>query len=277
MHVHRLAAFADGNQGGNEAGVVLEAEDLTTDRMQEVAAATGYSETAFLLEAEDADYRVRYFTPKQEVDVCGHATLALLWLLFASGLECGRCTLKTKAGLIEGVAAAQPELRLPTPAVRLIDPSEAEPYATLFPVPFTHSAVVDSGVKEVYLRIDESFRLDALAPSTQALTAQLIQDGLAGAAVYALGEVDDRGYQQVQLRNFLSAIGIVEESATGTAAASLAQLLHEQGYGSRYLFTQGHALKKPSRLHATVGRNAVHVGGAVRRLDTATRQTESGG
>jgi PhzF family phenazine biosynthesis protein len=76
MNVLRIAAFADGDRGGNPAGVCI-ADDLPGDAdMQRIAAEVGYSETAFATPSGDA-WRVRYFSPESEVPFCGHATIAL--------------------------------------------------------------------------------------------------------------------------------------------------------------------------------------------------------
>ena len=69
--VQRYVAFSDDPEGGNPAGVVLEADGLSDDRMLEIAAELGYSETAFLFGT-----RIRYFSPLAEVPFCGHATIA---------------------------------------------------------------------------------------------------------------------------------------------------------------------------------------------------------
>ncbi|HYI59587.1 MAG TPA: PhzF family phenazine biosynthesis isomerase [Microlunatus sp.] len=75
--VLRYAAFTAQGRGGNPAGVVLDATGLSDDEMLRIAAEVGYSETAFLTEHRGSDhYRVRYFAPLQEVPFCGHATIA---------------------------------------------------------------------------------------------------------------------------------------------------------------------------------------------------------
>jgi PhzF family phenazine biosynthesis protein len=71
MEVLRYVAFSDRQDGGNPAGVVLDAAGLSDERMRETAAEVGYSETAFL----DGD-DIRYFSPLAEVPFCGHATIA---------------------------------------------------------------------------------------------------------------------------------------------------------------------------------------------------------
>lgn len=76
MKVLRLSAFPFNGVGGNPAGVVLDASDLTDSAMQEIAAEVGYSETVFVTGQEGNCLRVRYFSPEMEVDFCGHATVA---------------------------------------------------------------------------------------------------------------------------------------------------------------------------------------------------------
>src|SRR3954447_22380212 len=73
----RLAAFTDVPEGGNPADVVLDAAGLDDAAMQAVAADVGYSETAFITGRADAGgYAIRYFSPIAEVPFCGHATIA---------------------------------------------------------------------------------------------------------------------------------------------------------------------------------------------------------
>src|SRR3954470_8470642 len=80
-NVLRYAAFADTSEGGNPAGLVLDARLLDDAGMQAIAAAVGYAETAFVTDpAVGGDPRrrsVRYFSPIAELPFCGHATIAL--------------------------------------------------------------------------------------------------------------------------------------------------------------------------------------------------------
>jgi PhzF family phenazine biosynthesis protein len=79
MHIQRIAAFSQGPEGGNPAGVVLLDTPASVADMARVAAEVGYSETAFAV-PEDATgkaWRVRYFSPESEIPFCGHATIAL--------------------------------------------------------------------------------------------------------------------------------------------------------------------------------------------------------
>src|SRR3954471_1476414 len=73
----RYTAFTDSPEGGNPAGVVLDASALSDAEMQQIAADVGYSESAFVTTRDDGSYDVRYFSPAMEVPFCGHATIAI--------------------------------------------------------------------------------------------------------------------------------------------------------------------------------------------------------
>lgn len=77
VKVLRYAAFTEHGKGGNPAGVVLDAAGLSAEQMRTIAADVGYSETAFLtFSGTSGAYRARYFSPVAEVAFCGHATVA---------------------------------------------------------------------------------------------------------------------------------------------------------------------------------------------------------
>ena len=107
MQYYIVDAFTDKPFGGNPAGVVLLDSDFPADSlMQQVAAELRYSETAFVQRNGANEFTVRYFTPRSEVDLCGHATIAtfgLLWQLGKVGDEI--CLNHTLAGDLEVLAA----------------------------------------------------------------------------------------------------------------------------------------------------------------------------
>ena len=95
------AAFTETPEGGNPAGVVLDATGLQADEMLKIAADLGYSETAFVIARADApnEYDVRYFAPEFEVPFCGHATIAT-GVALAERDGTGTLVFHTKAGSI---------------------------------------------------------------------------------------------------------------------------------------------------------------------------------
>jgi PhzF family phenazine biosynthesis protein len=102
LDVLRYTAFDTDGDGGNPAGVVLDARGMDDERMQAIAADLGYSETAFLIDDGDAGYRrfrIRYFSPLAEVAFCGHATIATA-VAFAERSGSGGLLLDTMAGQV---------------------------------------------------------------------------------------------------------------------------------------------------------------------------------
>lgn len=79
-------AFTQTPHMGNPAGIVLDAGELSDLQMQEIAKILGYNETAFVLPGNQQKYRIRFFTPRQEVPICGHATIATMSALSDIGL-----------------------------------------------------------------------------------------------------------------------------------------------------------------------------------------------
>ena len=77
MALQKIAAFSNGTQGGNPAGVWIGDALPGPADMQRIAAEVGFSETAFAAPLGDGRWRVRYFVPESEVPFCGHATIAL--------------------------------------------------------------------------------------------------------------------------------------------------------------------------------------------------------
>ena len=79
IRVKKVNAFSDSINGGNPAGVVLNSPDLTDNQMKDISRKLNVSETAFVFPSETADYKLRFFSPEVEVDLCGHATIATFY------------------------------------------------------------------------------------------------------------------------------------------------------------------------------------------------------
>ncbi|WP_338781929.1 PhzF family phenazine biosynthesis isomerase [Streptomyces sp. DG1A-41] len=97
MEILRYVAFSTDPKGGNPAGVVLDATGADDAAMLATAAEVGYSETAFVVPSGDVALDVRYFSPLAEVSFCGHATIATA-VAHAERHGTGRLRLRTAAG-----------------------------------------------------------------------------------------------------------------------------------------------------------------------------------
>ncbi|NCB41930.1 MAG: PhzF family phenazine biosynthesis isomerase [Clostridia bacterium] len=104
VKVYHYDAFTKTAGKGNPAGIIIEAKELNTEEMQEIARQIGFSECAFILPSDKADLRLRYFTPGAEVNLCGHATIASVYALFKKTPQRAdliQKTVETKAGIID--------------------------------------------------------------------------------------------------------------------------------------------------------------------------------
>lgn len=125
MSVLRIAAFSDGDMGGNPAGVMITDELPNDSEMQRIAAEVGFSETAFAV-STGTGWRVRYFSPESEVPFCGHATIALGAALalrhgdgvFALALNQADITVEGRrnGGVIAAALQSPPTRSMPAPA-----------------------------------------------------------------------------------------------------------------------------------------------------------------
>ena len=95
-------AFTTRPNKGNPAGIVLNGNELSELEMQEIARKVGFNETVFAVHSDLADIRLRYFTPGQEMDLCGHATTAIVYALKTTGVlgDKTEITIETNAGVL---------------------------------------------------------------------------------------------------------------------------------------------------------------------------------
>jgi PhzF family phenazine biosynthesis protein len=102
VKVYHYDAFSKKPNKGNPAGVVLNGDWLTDEEMQEIALKVGFNETAFAVNSDSADLRIRYFTPGHEMNLCGHGTMATVYALKTNGLIGDKMdlTIETKAGVL---------------------------------------------------------------------------------------------------------------------------------------------------------------------------------
>lgn len=99
-------SFTKDKSAGNPTGIILDAESLNDDQMQQIAKDLGFAESVFVLPSDKADFRLRFFAPNHEVDLCGHGTIATFNALLEQGRidladkEQKTLTQETRAGLL---------------------------------------------------------------------------------------------------------------------------------------------------------------------------------
>ncbi len=255
MRIHRLRAFSEHGRGGNPAGVVFSERPMTPNAMQDIAKEVGFSETAFFLPAQNAPYRLRFFTPTVEVPLCGHASVAAFNLLRDLGkIDPQTTRFETGAGILEmRITDNKAFLELAPPQV--FDTPSIEDIAEMLRIAPKHIVhpprIVSTGIKELFVGVDSLTTLARLAPSRLALIEASERLDIKG--VYVFTEETLHQESDAQGRNFLPALGIDEESATGTAAGALAYYFYRfLERKTSYRFEQGHTMDCPSALHVLI-------------------------
>ena len=288
--VLRYTAFSSSPDGGNPAGVVLDATGLDDAAQLAIAAEVGYSETAFLLPSGEGPrtFGVRYFSPEREVDFCGHATIATAVAL-AERVGAGDVLFESAAG--------------PIP-VTVTEGPDGAPLATLSSVAPHSEAPEDADVAEALAALDwRAEELDpAIPPRIAYAGARHLVLAAATRARLAALDYDFERLKKLMLRLGLTTVqlvwresadvfhvrdpfpvgGVVEDAATGAAAAAFGGYARETGLvpeDARLTLHQGDDMGRPGVLTVDLrpGDPRVHVSGTATRLPASTGTATSTG
>ncbi|MGW3044724.1 PhzF family phenazine biosynthesis protein [Kitasatospora sp. NPDC001159] len=232
----RYAAFSTRPEGGNPAGVVLDATGLTDERMLAIAAELGYSETAFLAAGDlQGSYGVRYFSPLAEVPFCGHATVASAVAL-AERTGPGRYVFTTAAGdvPVEVERGTDGLLRATLTSVepKTEEVSEADIAEALALLgwsaadldPALPPRIAYAGARHLVLAAGTRSRLARLDYDFDGLAAYMRARDLT-----TLQLAWREATEVFHVRDPFPVGGVVEDPATGAAAAAFGAYLREQG------------------------------------------------
>ncbi|MBX9725506.1 MAG: PhzF family phenazine biosynthesis protein [Candidatus Obscuribacterales bacterium] len=264
MLAYLVDAFTSTRFEGNRAGVVFDADQLSRNEKQQIATEIGASETAFISKSNVADFKVEFFTPKTEIDFCGHATIATFYALAELGkvsLDRGvvELTQETKAGVMpisiirkDGLIKVMMKQRNPqfkAPELSLEELAaalniEADQLDSRFPPMLSNTGnwhlITGVGSKEILDNINyDAALLSQILQRNEAVTIHVFCPG-SGKTFFA--------------RNFCPTIGIPEDPATGAAAGAFAAYLGNlkqlpDGDNEIHI-VQGEAMLRPSQITA---------------------------
>ena len=262
---------------GNPLAVVLDADDLDTEQMQHFAAWTNLSETTFLLPPTqaDADYRVRIFTPRQELPFAGHPSVGTAWVAIEAGIvkpREGRLIQQCAAGLLDVRVETRADdtrthVRAPDARIReLPKPLHAQLAAILSStsvVDTRSSRLVNNGPEWLLAELPDEQSVRRFAPPLAAIADLCVATRAVGLAIYACCHGADH---RLVVRAFCPADGIPEDPVTGSANAAIAALLHSsrdlEQIGTCYRASQGREVGRDGVIDVTVDdRGQVWIGG----------------
>jgi len=273
--VLKIAAFSDGNIGGNPAGVWIAEQHPSEAEMQRIAAELGFSETVFAM-PQDAAWRVRYFSPENEVPFCGHATIALgaaLALQQGNGvfplvLNAAQISVegRREGDLISAALQSPPTRSAPAEpgllaaALALFGLSEADLDERLPP------ALAHGGADHLVLALKSRALLAAMHYDLDAGRALMRAAGLT-TILLAYAETP----QRFHTRNAFAGGGVLEDPATGAATAAFAGYLRDLGWphGGAIDIVQGEDMGMRSLLRAEIpaaAGSSIRVSGSARLM-----------
>ncbi len=255
---------------GNPVAVVIGAEGLDAKQMQHIAAWTNLSETTFLLKPTQAgaDYRLRIFTPRQELPFAGHPTVGSAHAAIESGFvqpKNGKLRQECGAGVLDlGVEGDRIYVRAPAPKV------------SAAAVPSFGSARalrVDVGPVWIVVDLGDAGTVDALAPDMAAIAE--LSGALDATGVTVFGRTGNKD-APIHVRSFAPAHGIPEDPVCGSGNVSVGAFLRETGllkeFGPAYTARQGMQVGRDGRVAVRVTPDAIEIGGeAVTCVDGTLR------
>ena len=254
MKIYVVSAFSMNGSGGNKAGVLLDEFIPDSSKKIALAASLGYSETVFLSASNKADFKLEYFTPKGEVPLCGHATIAsFVALRNLERLQKTEYIIETAAGRLkvwindDGLIFMEQnkpsffDIISNERLVRCFHPLSLD---ERFPV-----RIVSTGLRDIIMPISAPNVLETMVPDFNEISILSKEMKCIGIHCFALTESDIDNASTAVCRNFAPLYGINEEAATGTSNCALACYLHNLGIRpQRYIFEQGHNLSSVSRI-----------------------------
>lgn len=271
MKLYIADAFTDKLFGGNPAGVVIfeNGEDFPDDEiMRKTAAELRYSETAFIKQLSEKEFNIRYFTPADEVDLCGHATIASFSCLLDAGLvkDGENYVNHTLAGTLNiGIQDGfiMMDMAVPEYIGTISEEAELKELYEIMGLPYSPVSaknisneetgilpmLISTGLPDIIMPVETRADLENLSPDFEKLTELSKRYNVVGVHAFTLDAADDS--IRAHCRNFAPLYDIDEEAATGTSNGALTYYLYKNDIikvGSSSAFVQGEAMDRPSRI-----------------------------
>lgn len=248
IKVYVASAFCKDETGGNKAGVVLYENGLTNDEKKKIAKIVGYAETAFVTETPEADFKIEYFTPAEEVPLCGHATIATFGVLkYLNNLDKDSYTIETKSGILN-INLKENQIFMEQNIPVFYEELSYKEIKNSFDIDCINKnipiQIVSTGLKDILIPIKNEEVLWQLKPNFEYITEISKKYNVVGMHLYTFSN------DKVMCRNFAPLYDVNEGSATGTSNCALAGLLFKKLNIKKdiYSFEQGYSLKAPSQI-----------------------------
>lgn len=257
IEFYKIDAFTNQPFNGNPAAVIF-SNNLTDKKMQKIAAEMNLSETAFLSDSNAADYKLRWFTPTTEVDLCGHATIASLHFLYESKrlLNQKEIYFETKSGILKCYRNEDKNfMQIPYPELEEFNGCKEE---ILDALNFSRVDVCDlpfilSNNGYLFIAINSLEALWNLNPDFMKLkNLSIAKKEFFDLTVFTVDTIEKKSF--AHLRFFAPYHGINEDPVTGSACGPMLPVLMKLGILQKYqdhhilTFEQGDVLNRSGRV-----------------------------
>jgi PhzF family phenazine biosynthesis protein len=254
---------------GNPVAVVLDADALSGEQMQSIAAWTNLSETTFVCTPADekADYRLRIFTPRRELPFAGHPTIGSAHAVLRRGFNprtAGRLVQECGKGLVD-VKMDGERLLLALPEPQFLKPTQSYVAAVADGLGVSagdvqRAAIIDVGPVWFTVQLGNGDAVRALAPDMGKLAA-LNSIGITGVNVFGLYPAG--AGSDVEVRSFAPGDGIPEDPVCGSGNGCVAALVRRDGIlrGRSYIGSQGRCVGRDGLVAVEFEDNTIWLGG----------------
>ncbi|MEZ5751317.1 MAG: PhzF family phenazine biosynthesis protein [Paracoccaceae bacterium] len=254
--------FTDTPFRGNPVAVVLNAEGLSTEQMQAIAAWTNLSETTFALLSTTGDYRLRIFTPRIELPFAGHPTIGSAHALIEAGIVTprnGTLVQDCAAGLVTlHVEGGQITIDLPPATLTDLSARETAALDAILGNPTRQPAIVDLGIRWIVADVLSPETLLTLTPDLPAMARfekSLLATGVTLFAPYPDG--------RVEVRSFAPSDGISEDPVCGSGNGAVGYWRRARGDlpAGGYVAEQGQRVGRAGRITVSSDGETLRIGG----------------
>lgn len=267
-----VKAFTKDKDHGNPAGVVFDADKLLDGQKLEVAKMLGFSETAFVVKSKEANFGLRFFSPLQEMELCGHATIAAVYALLKKGkIYLGKeksktITVETKAGILSVEVNKDGRIVMTQTEPQFWgDTHNKNEVARILGIP-TQQLVdypiqtVSTGTPKLMIGVDSLKTLFGIKPDMEGIKAYCKEHLVKGFYLFTTETMEEGS--DFHARQFNPAAGIDEDPITGVAAGALGAYAVEHKISDKkeFMIEQGYCMEKGGKMHVTVD-DKVKVGG----------------
>jgi PhzF family phenazine biosynthesis protein len=246
---------------GNPVAVVLDADSLAAEKMQAIAGWTNLSETTFVCTAASprADYRLRIFTPRSELQFAGHPTIGSAHAVLRSGLKPktpGQLVQECGKGLVTlRVDGERLFLALPMPVLSEVPAAQLNELADALGIEAQSvraRATINVGITWITLQLTDADGVRRLQPDLARIRA-LTPPGVAGVTVFGLSA--GKTQPDLEVRSFAPAEGVPEDPVCGSGNGCVAALVSREGLIAqpRYVASQGSCVGRDGRVEVRFG------------------------